>query len=40
MDNTTKLNEMIYAGVKLVSAKIDVLLRNSNISIKPELKLS
>ena len=35
MDNITEVNELIYAGVKLVSEKIGVPHRNSNRNTKP-----
>ena len=34
-DNITELNELIYAGEKLVSDKIGVPLRNTNRNTKP-----
>ena len=38
-DNITKLNELIYAGAKLISNKIGILLRNPNRNTKPGLEM-
>ena len=35
MDKTTELNDLIYAGAKLVNDKIDITLRNPNRNTKP-----
>ena len=35
-NNITELNKLTYAGVKLVYAKIDVALKNTNRNSKPE----
>ena len=35
MNNITESNELIYAGTKLVSAKISVPLKNTNRNSKP-----
>ena len=37
-DNITELNELIYAGAKLVYEKIGVSLKNTNEKSKPKWK--
>ena len=39
-DNSSELNELIYAGAKLINDSIDVPLRKPNMNIKPGCEIS